>query len=451
MLLKQNRVIIIGANAGGLTAAFKLRRLAPEFDITLYERLPRGSYRTCWLPYFLSNELENYDALFTQDMDSFKKAGIKMKVNHIVEKIEPYNRKVHVYDQENTKRKIVDYDFLIIATGASPIIPPIAGIDSADVFTIRKPADVKRLKDKVDTGTIKNVAIVGGGYIGLEVTEALTKRGVKVHLVEKGDHLFPAFDTEMAESIAREATGNGVELYLETSTETIDGHKKDTIVTINKGNLTVDAVVLAAGMAPNSQLASDAKIATSATGAIKVDKFMTTNHAKIFAAGDCCTVKNKLTGKDDYIPLGTYANREGKLIAMRLANEDARMDDVVGTAVTRFFNLTLCSVGLNEALAREHHFQPVSKMIQYQPKSLTFHDAPKTSVKLIADKATNKLLGAQISGNMLNAERINIVALALQRSMTVGEFINSDLAYTPPYSGVWSPLVIAAKELIKSI
>lgn len=442
-------IVIIGGVASGAKAAAKVKRLLPHANVKIYTDDTHVSYSSCGLPYYIQGNFNDYTALLVRSPEEFKASGIDVFLNSKVEKILPEQKDILVLGQD--KSELVHYDKLIIATGASPIRPKITGIDDFEnIFTVRKIEDGIKIRDKMLKS--KKAVIIGAGYIGIELLEAFSRNGVNTRLFERSPQIMPALDFEMSETVKKRLNlieNKNFELHTETMVTEFIG--KDGILTGVKtsdgAEYECEMAVICAGVKPNTELAQNAGIKIGETGAINVNKLMRTSVENIFACGDCAEKTHIVSGKKVWIPLGSTANKEGRCAAMNAAGVYCEFEGVLGSMVTRCLNTTIAMTGLTEKEAQEIGFKPVSVIVNKYDKVAYMPDTGEITLKVVADKITGLLLGAQAVGSIGADKRVNTVTSGLIGHLTVEEFSNNDLTYSPAYSPTIDPLLNAMQIL----
>ena len=416
------KIVILGGVAAGAKAAAKARRLLPDANIELYTDDTHISYSACGLPYFIEGNFEDYKLLLVRSPEEFEKKNVHIHLKNRAVKIIPEAKQVLIQDLETQRANLVEYDKLIIATGARPIIPKIKNVSLPNVFTLRKIEDGIAIKEKLLKS--KHGTIVGGGYIGIELLEALVKQNIKATLVEYSPHVMPIFDEDMSQLIENQLSS------------------------INNGRF---EIILCAGVKPNVEIAKDAGIELGVTGAIKVNEKMETSIPDIYACGDCVEENLVISNTKIWLPLGSNANKEGRTAAINACGGEDKFLGVLGSAVTRCLNLTMSMTGLTEKKASALGYSPVTATVTKNDKVGYMPDVNNITLKLIADYDSGKLLGAQAIGAGDADKRINALAAALLAAMTVEEFYNNDLTYAPPFSPTIDPLLNAAQILINKV
>jgi NADPH-dependent 2,4-dienoyl-CoA reductase/sulfur reductase-like enzyme len=448
------RLVIIGGVAAGMSAASKARRLKPDIEIVVFERSGFVSYASCGLPYLISNVVRAPEDLIVYDVRFFKeRRNIDVFLHHEVMAIYPSRRVVLVRDIELGREMEFRYDKLIIATGARAVVPRVAGVELKGIFVLRTVEDGIAIKDFIESNSPRRALIVGAGYIGMEVAESFVRLGMDVTIVERMPNILGSMDEEINEVVESELIRNGVRLIKSTSVSEFRGRDGRVLsAVLSNGDIVeVDIVVIGAGIKPNSEIASEAGIELGRTGAIAVNQRMETNISGIYSAGDCAEVFHLVLGRPVYIPLGTTANKQGKVAGENAVGGNAIFKGVVGTSVFKVFELEVGRTGISERQAREEGFDYVTDVIEHTSRAHYYPGGDRIRVKLIADRKTAWLLGAEMVGRDGIAKRIDVLATAIQARMTIEDISNLDLSYAPPFAPVWDPILIAANSLKKKL
>lgn len=449
----RERFIVIGGDAAGMSAASKARRENPELEIIALEKGDWASYAACGLPYYLKGNVDNIEDLIAIPPEVFReKRDIDLRLNHEVTKIIPEKKKIVVKSPHNETE--FNYDKLLISTGARVARPRIEGIDSQGVFFLRGMSDGIKIREYLEKRVPKTVLIVGGGYIGLEMAEAFHARGMSVSIVELLPHLLSTFSPEIVEIVERDVK-DYVRLYL--------GRRVNSIREVDEGKLSVSIsdgenknqedietamVLMATGIIPETSLARDTGIKLGKSGAIITDEYGETSIPAIYAAGDCTEVRSVVTGQNIYLPLALTANRNGRAVGTTIAGKKTSLTPIAGTAVVKVFQLEVATTGLTDLdTAKEYGFNPVKVTIDSYSRAGYCPGAKPIKISLIADRDSKRILGSSMVGEEGVAKRIDIIATALYSKLTVQELENLDLAYAPPFSPVWDPVLIAARVL----
>jgi len=444
------KFIIIGGDAAGMSAASRAKRNKPEMSVCVYEQTQDVSYSACGMPYNIADAGRDIDDLVVRKAKIFReKQDIDLKTGHRVESIDPVNKTIMGLNSQGNKFTD-NYDALLIATGASPIIPDVPGFDLPGVFALKSLGDGRKIKEFLSSET-KSAIIVGMGYIALEMAESFHHRGISVQMIKPRPQLLPWLSRNLANRIQNELTEHGVQLFDGHPIEGIESFDNQLKVISKDISLTGDIVLAAIGVFPNSQMAKAANIKTGPSDSILVDSTMATTENNIYAAGDCASAFHTVSKKQTWIPLALYANRGGWTVADNVCNKKKYIPGVLGTAVFKVFNLQVARTGLNMAEAKKFGFEPVEMVIQSRSRAHAHPGSGKIDVSMVGDLSTGKLLGVQMVGEEGVAHRINAPAIALHAKMSVEEFALSDLAYAPPFSPVWDPMLTAANQLLKKM
>jgi len=453
------RLVVIGGVAAGLSAASRARRVNAELEILVYEKGPDISYSACGLPYFIAGQVREADALRVYSPEFFRtRRNIQVSTSHEVTELSPSRRRVTVLTPGGAEPQEIHYDRLVIATGAQPARPEIPGLDLRGVFHVNDLQSTVALKRCLESRRPRKAAIIGGGYIGLEMADALKTCGLEVTLVERSPGLFEAADEEVASRVESELASRGVRVVKGAAVTALVGDREGQLrrVVWDEGSATgaqgseADCAILATGVRPRTKLAAEAEIVLGSTGAIAVNEFMETNQPGVFAAGDCAETVNLVSGRAAYVPLGTTANKQGRVAGENAAGGRARFRGIVGTAVCKVFSLEVARTGLNIAEAKQAGFRVAAAVVQAGSRA-RYLGGMEVTVKLVADRASGRLLGAQMAGVEGVAKRIDVLATALQARMTVEQVAELDLGYAPPFSTVYDPVLIAAQEMLREL
>ena len=448
------KIVIVGGVAAGAKAAAKSKRLLPDAEIDIYTQDTHVSYSACGLPYYIEGNFEDYRALLVRSPEEFAKSGINVHLKHKVTKILPKTKQVLVENLDSPECSLVSYDKLILAIGARPFIPNIKHIALNNVFTLRTIEDGIAIRQKVESS--QKAVIIGGGYIGIELLESCVKQGLHTTLIERNDSIMPMFDSDMSKLIKTQLMSiNDGKFEIITSdnvTEMVgDNNGVTSVRTASGRDIETDLVILCAGVVPNVEIAIDAGIALGETGAIKVTKRMETNIKDIYACGDCVEDLHLISNTPVWVPLGSNANKEGRCAAMNACGFDDEFPGVLASAVTRCMKLTMSMTGLTETQAQKLGYETVSATVTKYDKVGYMPDANNITLKIIADKKTKRLLGGQGVGAGDADKRINTLATALIAKLTVEDFYNNDLTYSPPFSPTIDPLLNAAQLLLSKL
>ena len=446
------KFVIIGGDAAGMSAASRAKRHMPETDVIVLEKTEDVSYSACGMPYNIADAGREIDDLVVRSADVFRnRQGIDLFTGYPVDSIDTKNRIVSGTIRHSGEPFRFVYDRLLIATGGRPIIPDLPGFDLPGVMALKSLADGRRIKDHIKTNPVKKAVILGMGYIGLEMAEALRERGIDVEMVKPSPDLLPWMPRELAAVVKKELDANQVGLHLGCRITRIEKSSDHLHVVCDDRTRAADMVLVAVGIAPNSELAASAGIETGVGKAIVVNRKLQTSDEAVYAAGDCADAYHVVTGQKTWIPLALRANRAGWAAADNICGKSMELDGVAGTAVFKVFGLEVARTGLTTKESNHYGLAPVDVTIQTQSRAHAHPGAETIWVHLIGDRHTGRLLGAQMVGREGVAHRINAVAVALHATMSVASFSQTDLAYAPPFGPVWDPLLTAANQLLKKL
>ena len=441
------KILIIGGDAAGMSAAMQIVRNSSGHEITVLEKGGVYSYGQCGLPYVISGKIESTDQLIARTQSAFKeKYGIDARVFHEVQKVDSENKMVSGINHSNGETFSLPYERLLIATGVSSVVPEWEDVTLPGIFSLKTIPDAKAIMDYLERD-IHNVTVIGGGYIGLEMAESFAELGKKVTIIERNEQLAKIFDTDMAELIHEEAVKQNIVLKMSESVEAFGGSGHVESVKTDKGEYKTDLVLVAVGVKPNTSFLEGTGIKTSVNGAIQVNAYMQTSIEDIYAAGDCATQYHRVKEKDDHVPLGTHANKQGQIAGLNMVDVHKTFKGIVGTSIIKFFDLTLGRTGLSETEANMLNIPYGSVTITATDIAGYYPDDKKMKLKLVYHKETHKVLGGQIIGENGVDKRIDVLATAIFHSMTTDELLDLDLAYAPPYNGVWDPVQQAARRV----
>ena len=469
--MESNPFVVVGADAAGLSAASKCRRVDPDREVIVFEKGRWISYAYCGMPYFIEGRIDQLSDLLSLSPAEADDRGIDLRRGHEVTGVDPDASVVTVDADGETIEQ--PYSDLLIATGGRATTGSfdVHGLDGA--FTLHNmdaaaaidayiaapeaydeeriadtPADRDRVAHNAEQPAPKTAAIVGGGYVGVEMAEALRGRGLDVHLFQRSGHVLQPFGQAVADRVEAELDAKGVHVHTDSPVEELVGNDRIEAISYDGGRQPVDLAVVGVGIKPNTGLVAETDIEFGAGGAIATDEYGRTNLPDVYAAGDCATARHTVTGEPTWMPLGLTANRGGRAIGATVAGESEPIGDIAGTAVVKAFDLECGRVGLVDAdEARAAGFDPIRKTITAGSRSGYYPGGGETDVTLVADRETGRLLGGTIVGADRAAVRINTLATALESGLTVAEVERLDLAYAPPFSPVWDPVLVAAKVL----
>jgi NADPH-dependent 2,4-dienoyl-CoA reductase/sulfur reductase-like enzyme len=450
------RLVIIGGCAAGMSAASKARRTNPDLDIVAYEKTGFVAYGACGLPYYVSGLVEDHNTLVVRTPEQFARQGIDVHLHHEITDIDTENRRVRVTDLERGETRQEAYDKLVIATGGRAAIPASApGFSPGDlsgVFVIRTVEDGVAIREFVQRERPRRAVIVGAGYIGLEMAESFCLLGLETTVIGRPPQMLKRFDPEMAQLMQGKLEDEGVRLSLGDEVKALEGDSKGQVrrVVSSTGTFEADLVLLALGVLPNVAMAEAAGVALGQTGAIATDSGMRTNLPDVFSAGDCAEAYHRITGQGTYVPLGTTANKQGRVVGTNIGGGDDTFEGIVGTTITKAFDTYAALTGLADKEARALGYEAKSTTIKASSRAHYYPGGTPMHVKLTVEEGSRRLLGGQIIGDEGAGLRINVLAGALYSGMTVEQLSQLDLAYMPSMSPVWDPLLVAANVASKS-
>ncbi len=448
------RLLILGGVAAGTKAAARARREYPDAEVTIVTQDEYVAYAGCGLPYFVGGEISEAKELIVRTPDEFKQEnGITVLTRHQATQIDPAAHTVQVRDLMTGAEDGFPYDKLIIATGAVPILPKIEGINLKRVSTVRGLTDAKKIRALLDTGKLHTAVVIGGGFIGLEMAENLARHGLTVSIVELKSAILPGFDPEIAALTKNHLIEHGVQIYTGEGVTRILGnaHGEASGVVTDARTLPADLVILSAGIRPHTEVAAAAGVRVDVRGLILVDEYLRTSVADIFAVGDCASVRNRITGADTYSPMGSTANKTGRLVVANLFAPTEAFAGVQGTTIVRVFTLNAARTGLSTEEARAAGYDVETVLVPTPDRAHYFPGNRTIITKLIAEKSTHRLLGAQVVGEGVVDKPIDTLALGIAMGITVDALSGMDLAYTPPFASALSSSIVAANVLLNKL
>jgi len=439
-------IVIIGGVALGPKAACRFKRLEPGSTVTMIDRSSMISYGGCGIPYYVSGDVSDAVQLcqtsfhMTRDPKFFKEVkGVDVQILTKTNRIDRDKKCVEVENVETGEKACIGYDKLVIATGAAPRKLGLPGEDLQGVNYVANPGDAISIREAISKGQVGNAVIIGAGFIGLEMAEAFADMwGVETSVVEITDQILPRLvSPALATMGQRHMEENGVNFYFGESVERIEGKDgRVTRVVTNRRTLDADAVIISAGVVPNSDIAKEAGLYVHERGGVYVDEFMRTNDPDIYAGGDCCIVKNLVTGADAFLPLGSMANRQGRVIGTNLAGGNSTFDGVVGSFVVKLFETSMAGTGLSLESAKQAGFDAMSVLLIQQDRAHFYPTKELMTLEMVVNKANRRVLGVQGFGSSGDAlvGRINAVAAILKSGPTIDDISNMELAYSPPFA-----------------
>ncbi len=441
------RAVIIGGDAAGMSAATRIKGARPEAEVIVLERTRFTSYSACGIPFVVGGRVAGgVEALVARSPAEHRRRGLDVRTNHEAMAIDIAAGEVEVVDQHAGTVRHLGYDELMIATGGAPVRPDLPGIDLPLGHGVQNLVDAQKLLSLAAEGC-RRIVIVGGGYIGLEMAEAYVERGCTATVFERSAQPLAVVDADFGARVAEAMQSHGIDVRCGTS---VEGFEPDAVVT-GDGRVDADLVILGIGVRPRSELAVAAGIEVGVDDAIRVDERQATSTPHVWAAGDCAETTNLVTGQPGHIALGTYANRHGRVAGINMAGGDARSPAVLGTAITKLCALEIGLTGLRVDPARAAGLDAFETTIDTTTVAGYLPHAAAMTIRMVAERGTGRVLGAQIIGGPGSAKRIDIVATAITAGMTVADVMDLDLAYAPPFSSVWDPVAVVAREALKGV
>ncbi|MGX7060273.1 CoA-disulfide reductase [Vagococcus humatus] len=438
------KIIIIGGTAAGMSAAAKVKRLQPEYDVLVFEKTPVVSLGACGLPYYVGDFFNDTERLIARTPEAFRKTGVELFTEHEVTDVDIEKRVVTVLDLTTGQTHQETYDQLMVASGASPILPPIKNLDLKGVHTLKTLQDGQDIKQLATNEQVKEVVIVGAGFIGLELAEAMHRLGKHVRIIQLDSRVIPdAFDTEVTAIMEEELINQGIQLNLDEFVTELQGRDTVQQVITNKGVYPADLIIIATGVKPNTQFLPLDSFDTLGNGALVIDEFGKTSQPNIYSAGDCASVYHRVRKENVFIPLATTANKLGRLVGENLAGKELTFQGTLGSSAVQVMSLEAGRTGITEKEA-------IDLGVPY--KTVWIHDKNQTDyypgqspihVKLVYHAETKVLLGGQIIGAKGAVLRVDVLATAIQKEMTTDELGMLDLCYAPPFARTWDVLNVA--------
>lgn len=445
------QILIIGGSDAGISAALRARELDPavELTIVLADRFP--NYSICGLPFYLSGEVTDWQDLAHRKAEDITSLGIKLLMDRWAESIDPLQQTVTVAAPDGAI-EILTYDKLILGTGGTSVSPPIAGIDLPGVYPLRWMADSFAVQEHLTDRSPQHAVIIGAGYIGLEMADALTLRGLSVTLIQRAETILKTIDPSLSQLVAAELTKHRVEVVTGVNVDRIEPQGERLRVADAKGfDRIADLVIVAVGVNPSTQLAQTAGVALGIQGSIQVDRWMQTNVPNIYAAGDCVETYHRILGRNIYLPLGTTAHKQGRAAGENAIGGNRKFQGSVGTQVVKIFEVAAARTGLRDDEAIAAGLQPLTVETDVWHHKAYYPGAHPLKIRVTGDRDSRRLLGAQIAGHYQGevAKRIDIFATALFNDLSVDDLIDLDLSYTPPLGSPWDAVQIAAQAWLK--
>ncbi len=441
------RLLIIGGSDAGISAALRARELDSTFEPTIVMADQFPNFSICGLPFFISGEVVDWRNLAHRTAEEISQQGIQVRLNHWAELIDPVQKTVTVKDPAE-QQQILSYDKLILGTGGTSVLPSLPGLNLPGVYPLRWMADSFAVHQHVTERSPQHAVIIGAGYIGLEMTDALILRGLAVTLIQRSDSILKTVDPSLSQLVQDELQHRGVEVVTGVSVSQIEPKGDRLVVSGAEGfQCVTDLVIVAVGVNPSTQLAQTAGIQTGVRGAIQVDRRMETNIPDIYAAGDCVETYHRILQQNTYLPLGTTAHKQGRIAGENAVGGNRAFEGSLGTQVVKVFDVAAARTGLRDDDAAAAGFDPLTVETEAWDHKVYYPGAHKLRIRVTGDRTSGRLLGAQIAGHYQGevAKRIDIFATALFHSMTVDAVNDLDLSYTPPLGSPWDAVQMATQ------
>jgi NADPH-dependent 2,4-dienoyl-CoA reductase/sulfur reductase-like enzyme len=440
----KKKVVIIGGNAAGMSAASQVKRQKPDWEALVFEQGQYISYAGCGMPYYLAGTVPDFEDLIEiTPQAAVDKRKIDLRLNCQVVEIKPEEKEVRVKTPQGYRSE--HFDFLVLATGSLPQAGGIKYQKSEKIFTLKSLEDTLKIDDFIKRYEPKKCAVIGGGYIAVEMVEAFKTRGLETYLIHRRNDLARTFEKEISDIIKKEMVQEGIILHLNAPVLKVEERNGKAVVSTEKGELSFDFVLLASGVRPNTDMLKGTGLKLGLKGAIKVNRYLQTNYEYIYAAGDCTETVNLITGKPAYVPLALKANKEGFICGLNISGGREEFVGVLGTAITKIFQLGVARTGLSLEEASAHGFHPLKYDLFSRNKAKYYPGMAMMNSLVVIDKTDGRLLGAQLAGPLESVKRIDVYATMIYNKMTIRDAFNLDLSYAPPFSPVYDPVLLAAR------
>ena len=442
-------LIVIGGDAAGMSAASQARRKNKEMSIAVFDKGEFVSYAACGTPYLIAGYVNDYKDLIAIDVDEFiNKRKINIQRHSEVTAVNFNEKKITVNSQDTVSQ--YTYDKLVIATGAFPFVPPITGAENPRTFVLRNLTDALNIKNYIDNQKPKRAVLIGGGLINLELSEAFNQNNIKSTIIEKMPSVASNMSPEIQKLINGELTKQGVSVIPDAEISEIIHNENSVKIKGSMGEIETDFIVISIGVRPNTGFLKDTDLKLHKTGAIVVDEKSRTSIPDVYAAGDCATVKNLITGETDYMPIATTANKQGRVAGLQAAGVESEIfSGAIGSLMVKVFDLQAAKTGFNSKEAEKHGIKTIEKVVEWHSRPKYCPESAPVVTKLTVDEKTRKVIGGEIAGTDGAGLRINSVATAITAGMTIEELAYLDLGYAPPFSPVWDTVAATAQMFIR--
>lgn len=439
------KTIIIGGVAAGMTAAAKLKRLDPSHKIHVYEKGHDLSYSGCGMPYYLGEIVTDETKLIARYQEDFQKQGIDVFLEHEVIRVNPKEQTVEIKNLKTNEIITDNYDKLIIGVGTTANRTHVPGSDFEHIYVLNQLPDMRMIKPEVISG--KHVAIIGGGYIGVEVAENLAHQGLIVHIIQRENQLLSVYDYDVAGKAKKALEDIGVHIHLDENLKAYEKDYDKLIIITDQNQYAVDFVIESIGVRPNTSFLKDIGLDMLRNGAILINKHCETSLPNIYAAGDCVAYYHQIKDEQVFVPLGTHANKTGRIVAENIAGLKTEFPGIVGSNIIKVAHLGFAKTGLGIDEAKKLNLDYDYVDVTAKHQTSYYPGATDLFIRIVYEKQTGILKGAQLVGEKGVSDRINIMALAITKSLTASEFSQLDFAYAPPFSPVWDPLLVATNQI----
>ncbi len=438
------RIIVVGGVAAGMSAASKAKRIHPAHEVVVYTDEDQVSYAACGFPYYAEGILHS---LVKRKPEQFREAGIELHMGHRVTSFDPATHTLTIESEDGAQLQD-RYDKLVLATGARPIRPPIPGIDLPAVHTVNNYADIINLTHALRNGNVKNVAIIGGGFIGVEMADALHALGMQVSIVEMASQLLTNLDADLADLVREHYAQNGVSIHTGEAASAIEQAESGLVLHTPARAIQADIILSCVGLVPNSELAAAAGAELGVRKAVRVNERLETTLPDVYAAGDCATATHMLSGAEVWIPLGTTANKQGRAAGENAAGGDASFPGVLGSSIFKAMELEGSRTGLSKTEAEKAGFAAWEYTTTADTIVTSYPGGGQMTIRLVLEEGSGRILGGQIVGSQKAGKRVDVLAALAQLHHTVHDLAKLDLAYAPPFATPWDALAIAAAGAI---
>jgi len=446
---KPLRVVVIGGDAAGMSAASQIKRRIKTAEVTVLEKTEDVSYGACGMPYNIGFRGDINDLVVMRAKDFKEKRGIDVRLLNEAVGIEQEKNRVVVKNLASSREFDIEYDYLVIATGAKALTPPIEGVQNRGVFTLKTLNDARIMKQYIEEKKPKRCVLIGGGFINLEMAENFRRLGMEdITILKRKEALMPEYEEEIDIIAKDELEKNNVNLVTGVELKKID---KSLSVETNKGVFDSDIINIAIGVKPNTEFLKNTSVKTDKNGAIDVDRYFKTSVENIYSGGDCALIYNRILGRNSYLPRGNNANKAGKIAGANIAGANEEFAGVVGTSAFKCFESTIGKTGLSLKEAQNEGYDAFKTVISAQTRAHGYPYQGTITVIFITQKSTGRLLGAQMIGDETVALRIDVMATALYSNMTIKDIQGLDLVYSPPFAPVWDPILVCANQAVKKV